>query len=480
MSVRGLLLGFLLLLVAGIVFLCARVSLQQEAPAASGWGVGTRFFLISLRLLIGWHFLIEGIDKIQSATWSSEGYLRDSTGPLAPVFRDMAGERLIAKLTVGPGNTFPDELNARWQEYLDAVISSYELEGEQVERLKAAMDQTKSKVTTWLTTRPKLVEIPSPTPPPLRVAMTMPERLKEYEKLKAKFIEIDEGERVGHDAKPFQAWWAARNAWQAWRADLARDADLLDRQMKRALRGVLVSLVLEGLSFTPRKQMEDERAKVSKEAQKIQVPREEWDKEDAAQENAEAKLLGALRAVMLDLRWRPGSFRLAHWGLADKLLELGPGEYSLDLVPGGVRPPLSRWTMLDWSDAIVKYGLVAVGVCLLAGLLTRSACLAGAGFLLLFFLAMPPLPGWPESPRAEGHYLYINKTLIEMVALLLLATTRSGRWLGLDSLWQLCQRRRQESPDAPAVVEPASSVPAGWRPAPQAPVAPVKEIPHGT
>ena len=46
----------------------------------------------------------------------------------------------------------------------------------------------------------------------------------------------------------------------------------------------------------------------------------------------------------------------------------------------------------------------------------------------MFFLAMPPLPGWPESPRAEGHYLYINKNIIEMLALLVLATTASGRW----------------------------------------------------
>jgi hypothetical protein len=47
---------------------------------------------------------------------------------------------------------------------------------------------------------------------------------------------------------------------------------------------------------------------------------------------------------------------------------------------------------------------------------------------------MPPLPGLPENPRAEGHYLFINKNTIEMLALLVLATTRSGSWLGLDAL----------------------------------------------
>ena len=73
---------------------------------------------------------------------------------------------------------------------------------------------------------------------------------------------------------------------------------------------------------------------------------------------------------------------------------------------------------------------------LLLGLVTRLACVAGAAFLLMFFLAMPPLPGWPEGPRTEGHYLFINKNVIEMLALLVLATTRSGRWCGLDGLVQ--------------------------------------------
>ncbi len=65
--------------------------------------------------------------------------------------------------------------------------------------------------------------------------------------------------------------------------------------------------------------------------------------------------------------------------------------------------------------------------------------------LLTFFLAMPPLPGWPESPRAEGHYLFINKNIIEMLALLALATTRSGRWVGLDSLLQFLRPQRWQN-----------------------------------
>ena len=47
---------------------------------------------------------------------------------------------------------------------------------------------------------------------------------------------------------------------------------------------------------------------------------------------------------------------------------------------------------------------------------------------------MPALPWLPESPKAEGHYVFINKNLIETLALLTLATTRSGWWAGVDGL----------------------------------------------
>ena len=101
-----------------------------------------------------------------------------------------------------------------------------------------------------------------------------------------------------------------------------------------------------------------------------------------------------------------------------------------------------RMEVIDWST---RWLLVLVGACLLLGLFTRLACLAGACFLFMIYAAMPPLPGMPEALRSEGSYLFVNKNLIEMIALLVLASTSSGRWLGLDGL--LCcifGRRRDE------------------------------------
>jgi len=105
--------------------------------------------------------------------------------------------------------------------------------------------------------------------------------------------------------------------------------------------------------------------------------------------------------------------------LTEAQLERGP-------LPGEGSP--TWW--IDWSNML---GLTAVGACLMLGLFTRLAALGGIGLLMLYYFAMPPFPGLPENPMAEGHYLIVNKNLIEAVALLAIATSGVGRWAGLDA-----------------------------------------------
>ena len=45
-----------------------------------------------LRVVIGWHFLYEGVAKLTSSTWSAAGYMRASRGPLAELFRWIASQ----------------------------------------------------------------------------------------------------------------------------------------------------------------------------------------------------------------------------------------------------------------------------------------------------------------------------------------------------------------------------------------------------
>lgn len=60
---------------------------QSLSPAA-------RNGLVVLRLLIGWHFLYEGVIKIYSSTWTAKGYLL-SASFLQPVFSWLASDSLI-------------------------------------------------------------------------------------------------------------------------------------------------------------------------------------------------------------------------------------------------------------------------------------------------------------------------------------------------------------------------------------------------
>jgi uncharacterized membrane protein YphA (DoxX/SURF4 family) len=108
---------------------------------------------------------------------------------------------------------------------------------------------------------------------------------------------------------------------------------------------------------------------------------------------------------------------------------------------------------LIWTDKLVSWGLVVIGAGLLLGFLTRLNCVGGALFLIMLYLALPALPWSPENIKAEGHYLFVTKNLILALALLALATTRSGMWFGLDGLFQFLNpwRYRARKPE-PATV----------------------------
>jgi thiosulfate dehydrogenase [quinone] large subunit len=47
------------------------------------------FALTTLRVLIGWHFLYEGLVKIYTPGWTAKAYLANSAGPLSGVFKNM-------------------------------------------------------------------------------------------------------------------------------------------------------------------------------------------------------------------------------------------------------------------------------------------------------------------------------------------------------------------------------------------------------
>jgi len=48
--------------------------------------------IVLLRVAIGWHFLYEGVAKLEKPAWSAAGYLLQSRGALAGFFKWMAGD----------------------------------------------------------------------------------------------------------------------------------------------------------------------------------------------------------------------------------------------------------------------------------------------------------------------------------------------------------------------------------------------------
>jgi len=105
---------------------------------------------------------------------------------------------------------------------------------------------------------------------------------------------------------------------------------------------------------------------------------------------------------------------------------------------------LAASALAGWIDLAVPIALALVGLSLVLGLFTRRGCQGAVLLLALFYLAAIPLDGVPR-PGAEGTYLLVNKTLVELGAAVVLLTSRTEAIAGLDLLWPrpaLARQRR--------------------------------------
>jgi len=288
---------------------------------------------VLLRTVIGWHFLTEGLEKIyphDGKPFTSEGYLRNSAGPLAPTFRNMISDVSGLNRLSRDESGRPVQLKNQWREQLDRFASHYHLSDEQKARAEGLLADSMTQADTW-------------------------------------FRRKDNAEKVLKYAD-----------------DLAK---------------------VEAIEKNPNA-LEYEQLLAQKRRKELETTRKE--------------LLGVVDGWTdaLHTAWTDPKNNVV---TADQLKANGP-----------VSPPS---TQLDMINFTTKWGLTLVGACLLLGLFTPVAAIAGTGFLLLFYFAYPPWPGVPNPPNSEStHYWIVNKNLVEACACLVLASTPNSLWIGLDSL----------------------------------------------
>jgi uncharacterized membrane protein YphA (DoxX/SURF4 family) len=333
----------------------------------------SRFFLILLRIAIGWHFFFEGVEKVESMRrgvtetsrpFSSAAYLNEASGPLAPYIKQQVGDAdqkaldYLTPLTtisnakpVQPGQQYlSPELVKEWDDYFRRYCDYYGI----------------SKVEGQLT-----------------------KAREEFEK--------------------------AKNQAGLWLVQGGKD---VDKSFSRADFK---------MSMSTHDRVEDLKKKLDhiRELQTREIPAFNKDVEKARLQVAKAEAAQLRNELLAELK-QP----------IDEALRgvLTPQQKELGAMPVDYGKSWQEYSRVELIDKIVAWGLVVVGGCLMLGFFTRTSAFAGAIFLFMLYAAMPPLPWVPEVTRTEGKYLFVNKNLIEMLALLVLATSRTGYWIGLDGL----------------------------------------------
>jgi thiosulfate dehydrogenase [quinone] large subunit len=159
---------------------------------------------------------------------------------------------------------------------------------------------------------------------------------------------------------------------------------------------------------------------------------------------------GAQQVALVALRFAIGWHLFYEgWG------KLTAGHWTARGYLSGATGPLAPWFRalaeqpfwIQLVDRAVVWGLIVLGGLLMIGLFTRAAALAASLQLLSIYLAAPPWPthGFaPLTPMASE--LYVNKIVIEVLALAVCIVFDTGRISGLDLLLPRWRRRTVPAP----------------------------------
>lgn len=391
------------------------------------------FFILALRLAIGWHFLFEGMNKVRSyyvgetltsKPFTSEPYFRESEGPIADMMRKEFVEDSEAKLEalvvpVGKPATVGELLGADGEAAMKAEFAK---PGPAVDyaRLFTASPSggdvdvyyTKTVVALPLNGPGAkfLLDYPANTPGrkliDAKILAALPTGAKErFEDFGPKILEAAPEAKKGVVAKLIEN---STRDYAEWSVGVTGK----DAKKKYVSMDVAQTVPARLVDYANRvKELEAFKAR-----RKVDLGRSTLFADIAA---AKADASAVRTALVKD----------AEEMLKDAKTSAAK-EAGID-APEDPKPPESKIAALDFRT---MWMLTVCGAFLIIGFATRIAAIVCAGFLVLTYLTYPSFPWLPNPPGTEGNPVFINKNLIEAFALLVIAVHPTGSWMGIDGL----------------------------------------------
>lgn len=409
------------------------------------------FFLLALRIAIGWQFLFEGLNKIQShrvgavetgKPFSSEPYFRESEGPIADLMRtrmDLADPEIrlyeLARPAANPA-TVGDVLGADGMAALQADIAkpgaAFNIARMYTPDPPAGVAdpagfyaQAIGKLPLTGTGAKFLGEYPAtaagyPTIRDKVTAQLPPAAARQFDTWEAQLPPLAKGDKERT---------AVQNLFPALRGKYARWATGVEADIvkKKYVSGEVA------LGVPARLAEYEEREKTLADL-----------RSHRASDLGRSTLFARIQTAKADVAaLRNELVKEGDTLLADAKTELE--KLAEAKLPADAPAPARKIVTID---VLTMWVLAVAGGCLIIGLGTRLAAVVCGGFLVLTYLTYPPFPWLPHPPGTEGNPVFVNKNIIEALACFALAAMPTGRWLGIDALIYRLVRGPQSTPAA--------------------------------
>ena len=365
-------------------------------------------FLVALRVATGWHFFSQGVDHYHDRNWSSEGFLRQAKGPWAEFYTSKAPDfhgfhELISQPWQDPQETpatkpadKKDSAKKQQAPVADAPTEGDPQPGDAKAKVPAEGAKDDAKVA-------KLPTEGDPSPEPKK------------EDPATKRVEEELAEDLAMSRPVYEAFakrvvddWNERGrqiaAHYGFNEEQKQKANAVFERYKRGLLDYLASIESDLILYQRELRRLDQMQSFQGASDIPFASRRVADKR--------RELVNQPNAWLADVRRMEREFNQDIAAIATEEQE-----------KQGALPVLE--SQLKKNDRILVWAMMICGGCLIVGLFTRIAAVACAAFLFLVIMSQPPwVPGTITT--------LFPYQLVEMIALLALATTAVGRWGGLD------------------------------------------------